>query len=334
VVTRFDPDIPKPKPSPKFVDKIQEMTGVKRHEIAYLGDDDNTDTLCAINAHILPFTAHYSDSGKPMEYGIPIYNPEEFIRYLSSFGGQDEPYFGWYCNGTCADTEAPIEVYALYGQHGPPMNLTGRLTRVLKHRQTDQYGESDMSDIIFHHLLNQCYLSGLTQRVDLITVYPGHSAESTNELLEELSTFLAMIFRQRFVRGLLQRHTDALKSQFQPQRKVFEQFKTIRVNPAHRSTVKGRSVLVLDDFTTTGYSLETARRMLLQAGANHVVCAAIGKWQWDYWSTRINGSWDPFSPFSLDEADVTLVRINGNINHEADAYTTEAILPVYRDHAL
>jgi predicted amidophosphoribosyltransferase len=39
----------------------------------------------------------------------------------------------------------------------------------------------------------------------------------------------------------------------------------------------GREVLLLDDVTTSGSSLEACKRLLLDAGAAAVKCAALGR---------------------------------------------------------
>src|SRR5579859_53163 len=70
------------KPSPEFVHTIQGMAGVQLNEIVYVGDDDKTDALCAINAHVLPLTAQYSTAMKPREYGLPIAEPKALADYL------------------------------------------------------------------------------------------------------------------------------------------------------------------------------------------------------------------------------------------------------------
>jgi predicted amidophosphoribosyltransferase len=52
-----------------------------------------------------------------------------------------------------------------------------------------------------------------------------------------------------------------------------DQTNTVRVNPARRNIQSrdDRNVVVFDDFTTTGISLEWARNLLYAAGAGRVV---------------------------------------------------------------
>ena len=330
IVTRSD--VGKPKPSPQFVYRIQELADVKLREMVYIGDDDNTDTFCAINAHVLPFVAKYSQSNKPMEYGLEVRHPKAFFKdYLTTFGKQDTPYFGWRYTSPCHDTNSPIDVRVLFGDHGH-LGLTDTLVGVLKDQEDKFIGSTEVSvrHLLFHYLVSQCYLSGLTLEIDFVTVYPGHKAGSINETLQEFSHTFAPVFGDRFLSDLLIRHEDAPQSRRQgARRNIYDQFRTIRVNAKYASRIRGRGILVLDDFTTRGYSLETTRRMLLQAEAGSVVCVAIAKFGSTHSKTRISKPWNPFVPCTLEEGDIRYTDDYGRLNSLADEYFGGEIWPVY-----
>lgn len=322
-------DVGKRKPSPVFVYRIQELADVELCEMVYLGDDDRTDAFCAINAHVLPFAAQYSESDTPRRYGLPVLEPKEFGDYLSTFGRQNEPYFGWRYAATCADTNTAIDFRVLLGDHSW---VTEILKGVLKDQQDLRVGPRRVSVrwLLFHYLVSQCYLSGLTAEIDWLTVYPSHKAGSTNVLLQELLETLAPAFRDKFLPDLLIRHKDAPKSQYRgAERNIFDQFRTIQLNPEYARTIEGKGVLVLDDFTTSGFSLETARRMLLQGGAEGAVCVAIAKYRRTQSKTRISKSWDPFAPCNLAQDDVGVASGYGTLNPLADEYFRERIWRYY-----
>lgn len=330
IVTRAE--IGTPKPSPDFIYRIRAETGANLNEIVYIGDDDKTDAFCAINAKVLPFTAHYSTSGKPMDYGLPVPSVEALLDYLSTYAHQSPPYFGWNFNGDCSDTKTNISIYALFGQHGD-LGLTRPLTRLLKNREDVVVGvkNNHLGSILFHYAVSQTYLSGLIQEIDTVTVYPGHNINSLNPVLATFSADFPKFFKQKQMPQLLVRHTDSADSRLTPgaKRDIYEQFRTIHVNPEYERTIREKSILVLDDFTTSGCSFETARRMLLQAGARRVVGLAIAKWGMDYTVTRISRGWNPFEPCDLDKSEITTFRLNGSLNNQADEYFHEKIWLIY-----
>lgn len=319
------------KPSPVFVNKIMEMTGAQPHEIVYLGDDDRTDIFCAINAKVLPITATYSKANKPRNYGIPMGSPQKVLKFLSTFGKQESPYFGWYCSSTCPDTDLPIDVKALIGNH---TGFTDRLETVLKEGSNkvamSPKKRKQIVALLFFYLVSQCYLSGAIANIDWVCAYPGHKESSSNALLGEYLKWFSKLFREKFQDDLIVRHMTAPKSQYAgPQRNIFSQFRTIKINSDYKRKLKGKSVLVLDDFTTRGYSLETARRMLLQAGAKQVMCLAIAKFGSTHSVTRISTDWNPFEPCTLKENEIDVSDISRPMNKEADDYFKKRIWKSY-----
>jgi hypothetical protein len=323
-------DVGIPKPSPEYIYQIQAQTGVELREIAYIGDKDKTDSFCAINAGVLPFAAHYSN--ETMKYGLPVLEPKALADYLHSFGLQDAPFFGWTFDGRCDNTGKDIFVHALFGAH-KDLGLTQYLIDFLKDKNEVFIGrrKTPLGGILFHYLVSQSYLSGLIQDIDCVTVFPGHKANSVNPILDEYSGIVRKTFRQSYMPNLLIRHTDAPDSRRTAgaDREVFEQFRTILVNPSFERQVRDKNILVLDDFTTSGCSFETARHMLLNAGANNVVGLAVAKWGNSYAQTRVTKDWNPFEPCPLQRTDFVSTRITRSLNRQADVYFQKVIWPVY-----
>lgn len=328
IVTRAE--IGKSKPSPEFVQRIRDLAGVELREIAYVGDDDMTDILCAINAHVLPFAGHYSvaPTAREMQYGIPVLQPKALGDYLSTFGRQDEPYFGWHFISD--DTNGrPVDARALIYDHGW---FTDTLKRVLKEHQDERIGSNNVSvsTLLLHYLVSQCYMSGLVTEIDWVGVYPGHLTNSTSPELEAFSDVVRHTFNKSYKPNLLVRHTDAPESKRQGSaRNIIDQLNTIHVNPDYRDKIQGKRILILDDFTTAGFSFETARQMLLRAGAQKITCLAIGKYRATQTVSSIKRAWDPFAPVTFRPSDVILFDSHGRINSDADAYFKSEIWPVY-----
>src|SRR5439155_17189177 len=110
----------------------------------------------------------------------------------------------------------------------------------------------------------------------------------------------ARLFRDRYVPDLLIRHTQAMDSgQARAQRgspTLLNQMNTMMLNDAHRDRIEGKSIVLVDDFITRGFSTECARNLLLLAGATKVTCVALGKYGASQTIvTRPKGyKWDPY----------------------------------------
>jgi predicted amidophosphoribosyltransferase len=107
-----------------------------------------------------------------------------------------------------------------------------------------------------------------------IAVVPPHGLSSSPSGIQELARLLAVKPRIDATWCLV-RHTAIDKQARGGARSVYQHLQTIRVERAE--LILGRKVLLLDDVTTSGKSLEACKLLLLNAGAAIVKCAALGK---------------------------------------------------------
>jgi|GEM_PF-4430047 len=326
IVTRGDIGVA--KGSPLYVERIAAQAQVGKHEIVYIGDDDKTDSICALNSRVLLLSARYSNP--EMTFGLPMSSPDEFLEYLKVFGMQPEPYFGWTCrhNGS----EGVIDARSLICDHH---GLTNTLKDVLKPPHTDTpIGSRGVSlrRILLKYLISHLHMSGVSAEIDYVTLYPGSKVGKVNKLVAEFSQSLPLVFKERFLEDLIIRHLDAPTGHLQQSadRNIYDQFRTIKINDRYRKKILGRKILVLDDFTRDGNSLETARQMLLAAGANRVVGISFAKFKQKYWATRIVKKWDPYQPCSLAREDVASVAVSYVLNPAADLYFSQNVLGYFK----
>jgi hypothetical protein len=131
------------------------------------------------------------------------------------------------------------------------------------------------------------HLSGIGAEVTFVAPYPGHSTVSNKSKLMGAVAVVSGSLRAQFVYDLIERHTDAQKSQtlrVSGGVPVIEnQLNSIRLNPSatkpgpkqekyrNPPNIKGKTVLVVDDICTQGFSLEAARAFLEAAGANVIL---------------------------------------------------------------
>jgi hypothetical protein len=102
-------------------------------------------------------------------------------------------------------------------------------------------------------------------------------------------------------------------------------------DPDYRQRIQGKCVVVMDDFTTQGYSGECARQLLLQAGAGEVVCINVSKYGRDYWAISCgfdDYTWDPWSATVHSARSFREARTAGQINLTALTMIRESYLRV------
>lgn len=204
---------------------------------------------------------------------------------------------------------------------GIPLFRSNLLT-FLKSRGNPRVGPLRIRDFIMLHLLGSIYGEGLYREADTWTTYPGSrgaSPAALNPVLKRAAT----MFRERYVEDLLIRHRHSVDSgatRFGGGTFDFlNQANTIHLNRDHLDRVQDKSVLVIDDFETRGFSMECARNILLEAGAYKVICVSVGKYGYNRYiiSPDAEHVWAPSSPTSHTAAAFSESRVRGEFLDEA-----------------
>ncbi len=134
--------------------------------------------------------------------------------------------------------------------------------------------------------------------------YPGSSRGSTTKLFDDPLELLASYTKGYYFPDLLLRKLNAKdKSLLRAKRArgepvslptIENEAGTLVLNTEYGEKVRSRRVVVLDDFTTTGMSLEWAKTLLLSAGAAEVTMVAVGKYPKPHDRYRFDGEVDPY----------------------------------------
>jgi len=150
---------------------------------------------------------------------------------------------------------------------------------------------------------------GIYSEIDTFTIAPGH-AGGYNSLMEKSFHRLARLFRDTFAPSLLYRHKAARKSAYMryagESPTLQDQITTMCLNcePKDRAkTIIDKTILVVDDFITQGFTTEWARHLLLNAGAKQVITVAIGAFHDAIEVQSFTGDmkWDSFRPVNIED---------------------------------
>lgn len=108
-----------------------------------------------------------------------------------------------------------------------------------------------------------------------ITCVPSHTKGNLSEGLLRIIKKLSCEFGFYDYAGILERTFHIQKLSSGGDRSIENHLRTIKV--VNEDLVKNKNIIILDDVTTTGNSLIACKRILRSAGANQVVCLALGK---------------------------------------------------------
>lgn len=287
------------KPSANAIKYVLKNMGWDTHETIYVGNTD-ADMKTAVNGGVLFLNATWYEQSN--DYGFKFDSPRDIARFIDIFCLRE---YLWQYSVCYQD----LEYYALgiYGTREPEYS-----TYTQDAKEAAKLGRGHL-DFWLKYLLSSIYFSGLHERINYIAPYPAHKKGSSPTVMEEALVVFAKCFRTTYLKGLIIRHTEAKKSAFARYNKepldCFNQLNTIRLNeyPLKGDTgqsykksplKKGKTVLVIDDFCTQGYSLEAARAYVEQTGAKAICLSLLKTINRDY--EQINKI-NKFLPFQVNQ---------------------------------
>lgn len=107
----------------------------------------------------------------------------------------------------------------------------------------------------------------------IFCLVPSHNAGTDNKQGIHMFSRWARFIRNEFDKDIIIRTNDIESLHSGGDRAIEAQLQSLKIN----KNVKGKRIVVMDDITTTGHSLEACKILLEQAGAKEVILFAFGK---------------------------------------------------------
>ncbi|EDM59788.1 conserved hypothetical protein [Vibrio parahaemolyticus AQ3810] len=312
IFTRLrDPKI-EPKPRKAATQYVLKEMGWESNEVVYLGSSDD-DMRTAVNGGILFLRATWYSNNTT--YGFEFGEPKEVARFIDTLCLREH-----FWSHEIVDGE--FEYYAL----APFSTLKPSLKSYSQHaKAAAKFGHGQV-DFWLGALVTSMYFTGIHQRIDYIAAYPGHSAGVGNaQMNSDLMTF-GQCFNKAYLHNLIERYETAIKSQTARINNTFldhhNQLSTIKLNKLPNRNYKqpyknpplkkGKTILVVDDFCTKGWSLDTARKYIEQTKAKTILVTWLKTINTNYCTI---GSMEKFDPY--DENKFLGVPMGKEYNYHA-----------------
>lgn len=320
------PEIDGKKGKRKFVQYVCSRLNISSNELIYLGDSQY-DCNEAVNSNVAFFLANWANP--TIKYGIPIETPSEFVKVIETFFLKDDL---WYYSIDDKDSLGRnVTVRSLLDPDKPGIKDLLK-SKGLRGPKTLKGFKS--STYLSLHLFASVYLEGLHLKGEgrklTWCMYPGHKGDY-EPILDDFVKMISMQFHEQYVQDLILRHREAkhtssiryrisIGKHSEPPPTMDNQLQTIQLNLMKKKNITDRTIIVIDDFTTDGYSFETARNFLLNASAKSVICICVGKYPKTYLarSPKDGIKWDSFSPaLLLTENGFNITAPKSVINYKA-----------------
>ncbi|MFC9734321.1 hypothetical protein ACFWGM_05000 [Streptomyces roseolus] len=188
---------------------------------------------------------------------------------------------------------------------------------IFTYDQTVKVGAEDARDVLMLRLLCAAYLDGTLPGQSLFCVYPSSTPAKGSPQLAGFLERAKVMTGSSYMDDLLERVVRAPDTSLERYKRsigqsagtqdisIAAQARTVRVNPIRKRKIAGKTVIVFDDFTTEGKSVEWARILLSEAGAARVIALTIGKYPSRHTIYRLRPGVriDPFATNDISLAD-------------------------------
>jgi hypothetical protein len=283
---------------------------------------NNADFFTAVNTKIFFLAARYAIKNDPeskaFQYGFQMPEIEDLELFFERFFTvQNAWYYRLGFGGN-------YRVYSLTNANTKGARSKEIIDLSTKFKQCLKEGNEETRSAFIAYFITGLYeiVSGI-EKVHYWGVYPSSTVEQDSDL-EYFKELARTSFKVMSNEPLFIRHTQAIKrSNIYDGDKRIEggcenQFETMYINPYYEKKLKGKTVAVIDDFTTYGTSGETVRALLEKAGVEKVIFITLGKFGKLYYKYTYEIEGNVFTPSYTARRVRKPELIYGSINNDSD----------------
>ena len=259
------------KPSPEAMAAVLQRIGVSAEETLYIGNKRD-DMVTAVNGKVLFLNGTWIND--TIDYGFKFSSVHDIAKFIDVFCVREH---SWHFAIERDDLRfyalAPFATYDIYAQYKGYSEEARALAK-------NGYGDAEFWG---RYLCATMLLGGIHSEAKYACPYPSSGAGKWQDRIKESIIPFTKCFRISYVPDLLTRHTTAPKShENRSTANHLRQLNTIQLNPKPLNTKSGepyksfpigdgKTVIVVDDICTSGYSLEAARAYIEETGAKVIL---------------------------------------------------------------
>lgn len=313
--------------SPDWIDVVTNALGIHRHQLLYVGCS-TLDWRTAINSGVLYLHANWAARQPGGTTSLTVESPLEVPSFFETFLATP-PAWAYGLDQGNWKLRSLLPASAILPCTSPRQKFT--LQDVFTYDKAIKVNDEDARDLLMLFVLSNAYLEGLIPANPVICVYPGSKRGKVSLQLADYLDRAAKLFHGYYKDDLLVRASDAIDTSLErvnarkkgrtPNVSIATQAATVHLGERYRGRLTGRSVIVFDDFTTNGMSLEWARLLLSAAGAGRIVMLTVGKYGTSHYRYDLRSGirLDPFTLNTLSATDfVTTSRSSAVDNSVVD----------------
>lgn len=237
------------------------------------------------------------------DYGLNMDTVAELRRFCLTFGLRKHPVY-W-------RLDTPDLTYAAMGPYSTYIKQYANFGHDA--RKAAKLGQGTPAFWMLA-VVSTLYFAELVQDVNYICAFPGHDPDTPahiRPLVDETLVVLGQSLKVGYYGDLIIRHSRARKSQTSGDARTFaNQLNTLELNRRPRRNrsatpnrsnldLRGKKVLVVDDFCTTGHSLDASRSLIEAAGGQAVLFSWLKTINTDFVHMTQDPPLNPYGPNAI-----------------------------------
>jgi phosphoribosylpyrophosphate synthetase len=274
--------------------------GLSYADVLVLGATD-TDLQMAVNSQTLLIRCEWvSQLGQQIKrYGVPFSKPQSIPQVIRLLENEAPWYFHY--ESDFLDIRALTNAGTYSEVDRDAIRLIKRLRECLKEGSRQHYKAFNL------HLLSGLCKTEIFREAHIWTYYPSSDSDNSGrEMMAGFCTTSRETFKRQIHGPVFVRHKASPKRHigaFGDRTDPSSQLNTIHINPNYQGRLKGKTVVVMDDYLTYGVSFGVAAALLEKADASKVLCVAMGKFgdRAGLYNIRINTSniYQPITSYTV-----------------------------------
>lgn len=254
----------------------------------------NQDAIFSFNCKLPLFNPENMSSGrvtiseKVTKYGLPFFDYSNIVNCLKAFEIHESNYFHIKFN----DQFSVISLNNANSYYKP--REEERIKQIFEANLKGGSNDRDSSIllILLFHLINEVTTNDYYNKIDFWGIFPSANPSNKETSVHFLKEAVRIIIGSKPLNGtdMFIRHSPMQSKKSSGTSRLINKsdrdFDTLIVNPELIDKIKGKTVCIIDDYITNGYSAESAKHLLLNAGVKEVVFLSFGKFGTKYFSTN------------------------------------------------
>lgn len=268
-------------------------------------------------------------SQKIKDYGHPVSSIESLIRATEIMAIHKSNYF------TMDKSEQFIVTSIFNGNtFGNYVSNDEKAIREIFHMVLKKDKKRGFTEL-YYHIISELLTNPIYKSVDYWGVFPSSKKDKKNQFMEFIKERTRLIYGKKIKENVFVRYSDMPAKKDSKNTRLFfkssKDFETLEINPNltknPKNYIKGKTICILDDYVTNGYSAEAAKHILLNAGAKKVIFLSIGKYGNKYFDTNYQLTSDKKSMYTRD---YTFEYLNEQQHGTEYSQNSSELLTIYK----